>query len=121
MAKWASEAMLDAGLDVIATSVQMSLCAGQPTTYTEATVTNMLGIETMAPGDFAKGAGTPSGREVAVATKAGVSVTNTGTGDHIALVDGTDLLYITTTPATGVTAAGTTNISQWTATIQDPV
>jgi hypothetical protein len=96
MAKWASQAVLDAPLDLIAGATSMSLCSAQPTTRTEADSTYMLAKVTMAGGDFTKAAGSPSGRKVTTAAKNSVTITNSGTGNHVAFYDGTNLLFVTT-------------------------
>jgi hypothetical protein len=125
MGKAVNDKVLDAALDVIGASNQMSLCEGEPLNRTEAITAKgsggkMLAIVSMTGVDFTNANGDISGRKATVAAKSGLSVGDTGTGDHVALVDGTDLNYVTTAPAQAVTAGGTVNIDTWEAEIADP-
>jgi hypothetical protein len=125
MAKAVDDKVLDAALNVIGGSNQMSLCEGQPLNRTEAITAKgsggkMLAIVSMSGGDYTNANGDTSGRKVTVAAKSGLSVGDTGTGDHVALVDATDLNYVTTAAAQAVTAGGTVNIDSWKAEIEDP-
>lgn len=104
-------AVLDAGLDKIATSTTLRICSGAPATRATA-ITNTLASVTVASGDFTKTAGTVDGRKVTVAAKNGVSVTASGTPASYCLDDGTTLLARTdvnvSSPA--LTSGSTTNI-----------
>lgn len=120
MGKRVADSVLDAGLDyVVNNTTQMHLCNAEPTSYAD--VSNVtLGSVSMASGDFTKGNGTTSGRRVDVAAKNGVSVTGSGTANHIALVSGTELLYVTTAPGVSVTSGGQANIGAWGFELRDP-
>jgi hypothetical protein len=125
MGKSVANEVLDAAMNVIAGSNQMSLCEGEPLTRAEAITAKgsggkMLAIIAVAGGDFTVGDGAVSGRKVDVAAKNNIDVTASGSGDHVALVDGTRLNYVTTAPAQAVTAGGTVNIDTWAAEIADP-
>lgn len=123
MAKNAPDAFQDAALDYAAQSDRMVVCSQEPTTYTEALTTYALATATMTPvTDYTKAAGSPSGRKITTAAKSGVSVTATGTGNHIALIRTTDttLRYVTTCTAQGLTSGNTVNIPAWAITIPDP-
>lgn len=123
MAKYAHSDVIDAALNVIKNNcTRMTLCSAQPTTFAEANATYMLGSVTMASGDFTVAAGDTSGRKVTVAAKTGISVTNAGTGNHVALLDvaNSKLLFVTTCAAQAVSSGGTFDIGSWKDEIASP-
>lgn len=116
--------VLDAALDKIATANIMTACNAAPTTRTEAVTTYALADVAMTPGDgndYTVGEGDTNGRKVAVAQKADVTVDTTGDATHIALCDGTDLLYVTTCTSQTLTASNTVTFPTWDVEIADPV
>lgn len=119
MAKWANDSVLDASLDKVATSTSMIVTTSQPATRAAA-VSAALATVSMASGDFTKADGSPNGRQLTVAQKAAVPVTATGSATHVCLVDGTDLLYVTTVTAQTLTNGNTVTIPSWTITNSDP-
>lgn len=120
MSKYAATAVLDALLDKIATGVVMTVCSTQPTSYAQATSTYKLASVSMSGGDFTKAAGSPSGRQVTVGSKSGVSVTASGSAQHVAICDGSTLLYVTTLTAQALTSGNTVTIPSWIVTVTDP-
>lgn len=125
MAKSVDNSVLDAALNDIKTNCNlMTACAGQPLTFAAANAggANYLAGVAMAGADFTVGNGVTSGRKALVASKAGINVTNTGTGDHIALLDtvGSVLLYVTTATALGLTAGSSLTLGAWNIEIADP-
>lgn len=120
MAKSAATVVLDALLDKVATGTTMTVCSTQPTTRTEAVTTYALASVTVSSGDFTKAAGTPNGRQVTVASKSGVSVTAAGTAQHVAICDGTTLLYVTTVTSQALTSGNTVTIPSWKITVANP-
>lgn len=124
MAKAVHDSVLDAALDVIATATTMSLCSQQPTTRTEAITTYMLADVTMVAGDgngdYTIGNGDSSGRKLTMTAQAGEAVTNSGTGTHIALCDGSNLLYVTTCTNIPVLDTGTVDFPAFDIEIADP-
>lgn len=128
MAKFANDLVMDAALDYIANNGdRYDICAGQPTTYAEATSTNSLGTTTLTTGytasDYTKANGDTSGRKVTVAAQSGISITASGTADHVAITNGTDtLIYVTTLSASqAVTSGNTANVAAFDIEIADPV
>jgi len=105
--------VLDAALNVIKNAcTAITFCAGQPTTYAEATTTPGAGGKALVqraaiPGDFTLADGATGGRSLTSAELTD-TVDVTGTGDHVAFVDaGTSrLLYVTTASSQPVTAGG---------------
>lgn len=124
MAKSVHDDVLDGALNIIKNNcTRMVLCSAQPTTYTEANATYALADVTMASGDFTAANGDTSGRKLTIAAKAAVPVDVTGTGNHVALLDVTNLklLYVTTCTSQAVGAGGTVDIGTWKAELADPV
>lgn len=120
-AKSVHDNVLDGAFDVLDQADLMTVCAGQPTTRTEAITTFKLADVAMVPNtDFTKADAGGGGRKVTVAAKSTVTVDTTGTADHVALVDATRLLYVTTCTSQALTAANTVNFPTWDVTIGDP-
>ena len=110
MGKAMSTSTLDATLDKIATATVQTVCSAQPTTRTQAVTTFMLASVTMAGGDYVKAAGDTNGRKVTIAAKNAVAIGTTGTANHVALCDGTELLHVTTCTSQALTSGGTVDI-----------
>ena len=114
MAKSVHTDVLDQALNYIKTNAtKMTVCSTQPTTYAEANATYMLANTTMASADFTLANGDVSGRKVSVAAKSGITITNSGTAQHIALLDVTNskLLLVTTCTSQALTANGANTVS----------
>ena len=118
MAKFLSDTVLDAALDVIATADTLIICAGEPADYTDATTDSgsgghALGEISVSSGDFTKADGDTSGRKITCAQQTGVTIDVSGTADHVALVDvgTTTLLAVTTITSQAVTSGNTATIN----------
>ena len=121
MGKTVHDDVLDAMLDEIALANIMTACALEPTTRTEAITTNKLADVAMTPGtDYTVGEGDSNGRKVAMVAKSDVTVDTTGTADHVALCDGTRLLYVTTCTGQLLTASNTVDFPTWDVEVADP-
>ena len=124
MAKSATDAVLDSLLDVVATATSLSVCATAPTTRTEVVTTNMLATVTVTPtdgsGDFTI-ANDVSGRKVTITEQAAIEVINTGSADHIALTDDSNLLVVTTCTEQHLTDGNTVTVPAWKINVPDPV
>lgn len=113
--------VLDGAFDVLDQADLMTVCSAEPTTRTEAVTTFKLADIAMTPNtDYTKADGDVSGRKVTVAAKSGVTVDSSGTATHVALVDATRLLYVTTCTSQALTAANTVNFPAWAVEILDP-
>lgn len=121
MGKAANDAVMDAMLDEVALATLMIACTQEPTTRAEAVTTYALADVATAPGDFTKANGDVSGRKVTVAAKNAVPVDANGSATHIALVDATRLLYVTTCNTQGLTAGSTVDFPAWDVEVADPV
>jgi hypothetical protein len=121
MGKVAPDAAIDGGLNYVDGSDYMCVCSQEPTSYTDAYTTSMLARVAMAAGDIVLADDT-SGRKATMGAKAGVTITNSGTATHVALVNTGDssLRYITTCTSQALVAGGTVDIPSWKINIQDP-
>jgi hypothetical protein len=121
MAKTVHDSVLDGAFQVLDAADIMTVCAGQPTTRTEAVTTFKLADVAMTPvTDFTISNGDTNGRKVRMAAKSSVTVDTSGTADHIALCDGTNLLYVTTCTSQALTSGNTVNFPVWDVEIADP-
>ena len=120
MAKFSTDASIDGGLNKSATATAECACSAQPTTRTEAITTYKLATASLSGGDLAIADAGGGGRKLTIAEKTGVSITATGDITHIALVDGSNILDVTTVTTKSVTSGNTLTIGAWTATVGDP-
>ncbi len=121
MAASVNDDVLDGAFDVLDQANLMIACSAEPTTRTEAVTTYALADVAMTVNsDYTKANGDTSGRKVTVAAKSTVTVDTTGTATHVALVDGTRLLYVTTCTSQALTSGNTVNFPAWDIEIADP-
>ncbi len=122
MAKWVNTTVLDQALNYIkSNAIGVSVCSTQPTTRAEAATTYMLASKVISSSDFTGPvAGSVSGRKIQMNAQNGISVTNSGSAQHIALYDATNLWYVTTCTTQSLTAGNTVNIPLWEVEIQAP-
>lgn len=121
VAKSVHDDVLDAAFDVVDQANLMTACSSQPTTRTEAVTTFALADVAMTVNtDYTKADGDTSGRKVTVAAKSGVTIDTSGTATHVALVDGSRLLYVTTCTSQALTSGGTVDFPAWDIEIADP-
>jgi hypothetical protein len=120
VAKSVHDSVLDAALGIIDNATVMTACNAEPTTRTEAVTTFALADVTMAGGDYTIANGDTSGRKITIAQKTGIAVDTSGTANHIALADATNLLYVTTCTAQALTAGNTLTIGSWKIELSDP-
>jgi hypothetical protein len=118
MARRADNSVMDAALNVIATANIMTVCSQEPTNRTEAVTTYALAD--VVPTFTGPGAGSPSGRQISVDQKSNVPIDANGSATHVALCNGSTLLYVTVCVTQSLTAGGTVTLPAWTATILAP-
>jgi hypothetical protein len=112
MGKLVIDASMDAALNYISSNAnQVHACATQPTTRTEAVTTNNLASGSITSGDFTLANGDTSGRKQTLGAQSALSITSTGSGDHIAITSATELLAVTTCTAQTLTSGGTVDIA----------
>ena len=123
MAKTVADAVLDAAHAEQALGNQQIVCAGEPSDRADALVRALAAVA-MTPGlgngDYTVANGDVSGRKVVHTAKSGVSITADGTADHVAIIDATRLLRVTTATPQALTSGGTVSIPAWDAEIEDP-
>jgi len=126
MAKAAPDAVLDKILTEIATATRLTVCAGQPTTYTEAITTFKLADVDLTAGDgngdYVISNGDTNGRKVRVGAQAATPIDTSGTADHVALVrvSDTTLIFVTTCTSQVLTSGGTVDVPVWDVEVADP-
>lgn len=134
MSKTLIDAALDAAFAYVADrATQMTLCEGAPATYFQASSRKadggfVLASVSLTPGlnagDFALSDGSLTGRRLSVSARSAISVTDSGTADHLAIVDGTSgtLLVVTELTETLAVSPGTVvGVKSFSAEILDPV
>lgn len=125
MAKWANDAIMDAGLQVVRGAANViTVCSAQPTTYAEATSTYKLADGSLTVNSsYTLANGDTSGRKITVNGLQSMVIDSSGTATHLALCDSatSTLLYVTTITSQALTAGGTVDIPAWDIEIGDPV
>lgn len=123
MSKSVHPDVLDGALDVVDQGNAIHVCSAEPTTLTEAVTTFSLANVAMTPNvDYAKQAGgNGTGRQVRMTAKNGVAVGVNGTATHVALVDSTRLLLVTTCTGQAITTADTLNLPAWNFEVDGPL
>lgn len=129
MAKFVHDDVMDLGLNVFKDSDKLILCEGQPLTYTAAVTLKSgggkrLAQRTITAASFTGPAnGDTSGRKITCNQQTAIPIEESGTADHVALVDdGTSrLIAVTTMTAQAVTAANTATVNAFKDEIADAV
>lgn len=109
MAKIVSDGYIDGGLTAQIGSVTLTVCAGQPVSQADIAV-KALATETLTGADWSLAAGDVSGRKATMAQQVDIPITTTGTGDHIAVDDGTGYC-VTTCGATALTSGNNVTVN----------
>lgn len=121
MAKSVHNDVLDGAFNILNDGDLMTVCSSEPTTRTEAVTTFKLADVAMTPGtDYTISDGDTNGRKVRMAAKSAVPIDTSGTATHVAIVDGTRLLYVTTCTSQALTSGGTVDFPVWDVEIADP-
>lgn len=119
MAKWQNDSMLDAALQyLVDNSANVVLCNAQPADYAAASTTITGGGAAIATAatistDYAAIADGVSGRKLVVPQRTDITVDETATATHVAIISGTTLLYVTTCVSQSVTAGNLVTIPEW--------
>jgi hypothetical protein len=122
MSKKIPDAALDGGPDYIQQSNYECLCSQEPTTYTEAFVTYMLAKVALTPVTDLPIADDVNGRKMTVAAKLAVPISNSGSGNHVVLVDTntSTIRLIDTCILKVVVVDDTIDFPSWKYNFQDP-
>lgn len=124
MAKWANDTVMDTGLAVVATGTVLHVCTSQPADRAAAIAASLADVSMTVGagnGDYTLANGDTSGRKLTVEQQTNVPVDATGNATHVAIIDGTDLLYVTTCTPQILTAGNTVTVPAWDIEIADPV
>lgn len=123
MAKFAPDATLDTLPNKVATGTRLTVLSGQPTNFAGIAALLLASITVTAGsgnGDFTVGDGDTNGRKVRVEQQANISISASGTATHVAIDDGTNLLYVTTCTSQALTSGGTVTVPAWDVEVADP-
>lgn len=123
MGKSVNDKVLDEALEYIRNNAdKMTVCSQEPTSYAEANDDYALASVSMSSDDYELADGDTSGRKLTVAQKSGVTVDDTGTGNHVALLDTSNdrLLYVTTATSQSLTSGNTMTFESWDIELRDP-
>lgn len=129
MAKFIADLVMDAALAYIADNGdKIAVCSMQPTTYTELSVTYMLALHAMTVGDgngdYTIADGDVSGRKLTMTAQSTISITNTGTAQHVAIGKSSAttnvLLVATLTSSQALTSGNDVSIPAFKYTLPDP-
>lgn len=130
MARLTNDDVLDDGLDAMKAAVdvaggKMVICEGAPTTYSHASQNKGTGdgkVLATVTNPTLTIADDTSGRKCTISAETGVTIDISGDADHIALTDGSAVLwFVTTATLQALVAAGTVDIPAWKVNVQDPV
>lgn len=119
MAKWQNDLMLDAALNyILSNSANVVLCSAQPANFTEATTSLSRGGVALATSatdssDYSAVEDGVNGRKLVVPQRTDVTIDDTGTATHVAIVSSSALLYVTTCVSQALTAANLVTIPSW--------
>lgn len=123
MAKACPDSTFDAMLAEIATGDQLSVCSAEPANFAGIAAVMLAEVVLTAGlggGDYTAADGDTNGRKVTVAQQSSISIGTTGTATHVALDDGTALIYVTTCTSQALTSGGTVTVPVWDVEIADP-
>ena len=122
MGKLVHDSVLDGAFDILDQANLMLVCTAEPTTRANALSLALADVAMTVNTDYTKANGDTNGRKVTVAAKSSVLIDTSGTGTHIALCDGTNVLYVTTCTSQALTAnaSNTVNFPAWDVEIADP-
>ena len=118
MAKLIPDAVLDLMLEV-PEGTELYVCTAEPTSRANA-IALALAMQAITGANYALAAGDVSGRKNTLTPPTGSSITATGTANHVAITDATDLLLVTTATPQALTSGGTVDVGLFAHEILDP-
>ena len=123
MGKVANDLFMDAAHDWLSTnSTHMLVCAASAYGQSSANIAaSALASATTASGDYAKANGDTSGRKVTIATHSACAIQQSGTAQHVCLIDASaETVYYQTTCTPQALTSGTVDVPAWDVEILDP-
>ena len=119
MSKFQIDAMLDAALGYIDTNMTtLHVNTEQPATRAAA-ISDSLATVTIDSSDGTIADGDTSGRKLTIAQQASLTIDASGTATHVSVIDGSNLLYVTTCTSQALTMGGEVTIPAWDIEIAD--
>ena len=113
----------DAAMDLMLAEVEgtaLHVCSAEPANYAGIAAV-MLAEKTSGLGTHVKGNGDTSGRKTTCPAQTAITISNTGTANHVVLSDGSSAIKrVTTCTAQALTAGGTVDTSAFKHEITDP-
>lgn len=111
MGKLIPDAIIDGQLDaVLSTATTIHVLSAEPANY--AAIAGLELASGAISGSINKANGDTSGRKQTVPAQTGLSISASGTANHVAISNGTDtLLLVTTTGSQALTSGGTVDTS----------
>lgn len=122
MGKSLGDDTLDGALNIVKNNAtRQVLCSAEPANYAGVAAVT-LATQIIDSSDFTGPAdGDTSGRKLTVNEQTGVSISSTGTANHVAYTNGTDTLYaVTTITGQSVTSGNTATVGAHDIEIADP-
>jgi len=115
--------VLDAALAKIATCTRMTACSAAPADFAGIAAVALADVVMTAGdgnGDYTIADGDVSGRKLSIAQQINVDPDATGDATHVALDDGTTLLYVTETNTFGMEVGTPVTFPGWDIELVDP-
>lgn len=110
MAKLIPDAIIDLML-ATAEGTRLHVCSAQPANYAGIAAVELAQKPTMT-GSYTKANGDVSGRKNTVPAQTGMSITTSGTANHIVISNGSSIMYLVTTcTSQALTSGGTVDSS----------
>lgn len=123
MAKAAPDVTLDAIGVKVATGTRLTVLSGQPANFAGIAALLLSSVVMTAGvgnGDYTAADGDTNGRKLTVLQQTAMSISASGTATHVAIDDGTILLYVTTCTSQALTSGGTVTVPAWDIETADP-
>jgi len=109
MAKFVNDLVMNAALDA-AHGTSLIVCAGQPADRAGA-LAAALATVAITGVDYTRANGDTSGRKDTIAQQVDIAIASSGIADHVAIIDGTNLLVVTTVASQALTSGGTVTVN----------
>lgn len=118
MGKSVPDAIQDLMLDEVE-GTKIHICSAEPANY--AGIAALMLAEQTVVGSHVKANGASTGRKTTCPAQTAISITNTGSANHVVLSDGSaNIKRITTCSAQSLTSGGTVDTNAFAHTVTDP-
>lgn len=123
MGMFCADSAPDALLAHVATATRLVVCSGQPANFAGIAAVALADVVMTAGagnGDYTLADGDESGRKLTVAQQVNIPIDASGTATHVALDNGSTLLFVTQSNSIALTSGLTVNVAAFDIEIQDP-